>query len=285
MSDPTEVREAGHTPRPEGTDAAAASPGTADEPVVRERRGHVELVRLNRERVRNAIDAATARSLGATFDELTEDPDVWAVVLTGTGDRAFCAGMDLKAFASGEIGEVLSGKGGFAGIAARQFPKPLIAAVNGAALAGGFEIMLACDIVVAADHAFFGIPEVKRGLAAAGGGLIRLAKRIPPAIALEMALTGESIDAQRALAYGLVNRVVPLERLVDEALQLAELICANAPLAVRVSKELMKRSFDLSEEQAWELSSQLTAPVFTSRDAIEGAVAFAERRPPVWTGT
>jgi enoyl-CoA hydratase/carnithine racemase len=284
MSDPTEAHLAGETPPPAGAEPTATSPGTAGEPVLRDRRGHVEIVRLNRERARNAIDAATARALRATFDELTEDPDVWAVVLTGTGDRAFCAGMDLKAFASGEIGEILSGEGGFAGIAARQFPKPLIAAVNGAALAGGFEIMLACDLVVAAEDAFFGIPEVKRGLAAAGGGLIRLAKRIPPAIALEMALTGGSIDASRALAYGLVNRVVPAERLIDEALELAELICANAPLAVRASKEVMKRSLDLSEEQAWELSGELTAPVLASGDAIEGAVAFAQKRPPVWTG-
>ena len=266
-------------------DPSADSAQSVDEPVARERHGHVEIVRLNRERARNAIDVATTRALCATFDDLTEDPDIWAVVLTGAGDRAFCAGMDLKAFASGDVAEILSGKGGFAGIAARQFPKPLIAAVNGAALAGGFEIMLSCDIVVAAEHAVFGIPEVKRGLAAAGGGLIRLAKRIPPAIALEMALTGEPINAERALAYGLVNRVVPLERLIDEALELTEVICANAPLAVRVSKELMKRSVDLGEEQAWELSRQLTGPVLTSRDAIEGAVAFAQKRLPVWTAT
>ena len=257
----------------------------AEEPVVRDRRGHVEIVRLNRERARNAIDGATTRALGATFDELTEDPEVWVVVLTGTGDRAFCAGMDLKAFAAGEMGDILSAKGGFAGIAARRFPKPLIAAVNGAALAGGFEIVLACDLVVAADHAVFGIPEVKRGLAAAGGGLIRLARRAPQAIALELALTGESIDAQRALAYGLVNRVVPAERLLDEALALANVICANAPLAVRASKELMKRSLDLTEDEGWRLNAELTVPVFTSKDALEGAVAFAERRPPVWTGT
>jgi enoyl-CoA hydratase len=193
--------------------------------------------------------------------------------------------MDLKAFASGEAGEILTARGGFAGIAGRKFPKPLIAAVNGVALAGGFEIVLACDLVVAAEHAAFGIPEVKRGLAAAGGGLIRLARRIPPAIALELALTGESIDAGRALGYGLVNRVVPAGRVVPEALALAELICANAPLAVRVSKELMKRSLDLSEDEAWELNGELTAPVLTSRDALEGAVAFAEKRPPTWTGT
>jgi enoyl-CoA hydratase/carnithine racemase len=266
------------------SDASEAAQ-TADEPVVRERHGHVEIVRLNRERARNAIDGATTRAMGAIFDELTDDPEVWVVVLTGTGDRAFCAGMDLKAFASGEMGEILTARGGFAGIASRKFPKPLIAAVNGVALAGGFEIVLACDLVVAADHALFGIPEVKRGLAAAGGGLIRLARRAPQAIALELALTGESIDAQRALSYGLVNRVVPAERLMEEALALANVICDNAPLAVRTSKELMKRSLDLTEEEAWKLNAELTVPVFTSKDALEGAVAFAEKRPPVWTGS
>jgi len=258
---------------------------TEEPPVVRERHGHVELVRLNRERARNAIDGPTSRALQAIFDELTDDPEVWAVVLTGTGDRAFCAGMDLKAFASGESADVMSAKGGFAGVAQRKFPKPLIAAVNGAALAGGFEIVLSCDLVVAAEHATFGIPEVKRGLAAAGGGLIRLAKRMPQAVALELALTGESIDAARALSYGLVNRVVPADQVVTEALALAESICANAPLAVRVSKEVMKRSLDLTEDEAWRLNAELTMPVFTSRDAIEGATAFAERRPPVWSGS
>ena len=257
----------------------------SEEPVVRERRGHVELVRLNRERARNAIDGPTSKALQSIFDELTEDPEVWAVVLTGTGDRAFCAGMDLKAFASGQAGDIMSAGGGFAGLAQRKFPKPLIAAVNGAALAGGFEIVLSCDMVVAADHAVFGIPEVKRGLAAAGGGLIRLAKRMPQAVALELALTGDSIDAERALAYGLVNRVVPGDKVVDEALALAATICANAPLAVRTSKELMKRSLDLTDDEGWLLNAELTLPIFTSKDAVEGAVAFAEKRPPVWTGT
>jgi enoyl-CoA hydratase/carnithine racemase len=273
-------------PDPTVPDPTATSPAepALQPPVVRERHGRVELVRLNRERVRNAIDAATARALDDTFDELTGDPDVRAVVLTGTGDRAFCAGMDLKAFASGEGEQILKARGGFAGIAGRRFPKPLVAAVNGAALAGGFEIVLACDLVVAAEHALFGIPEVKRGLVAAGGGLIRLARRVPPAVALEMALTGESIDAERAFAVGLVNRVVPADRVVSEALALAELICANAPRAVSISKELMKRSLDLSEDEAWRLNAELTAPVLTSEDALEGAVAFAEKRPPIWTG-
>jgi len=266
------------------SDASDTEQG-AEDPVVQERHGHVEIVRLNRERARNAIDGATTRALGAIFDDLTEDPEVWVVVLTGTGDRAFCAGMDLKAFASGELEDILSAEGGFGGIASRRFPKPLIAAVNGVALAGGFELVLSCDLVVAAEHALFGIPEVKRGLAAAGGGLIRLARRVPPAIALELALTGESIDAQRAFSYGLVNRVVPAEQLIEEALALANLICANAPLAVRTSKEVMKRSLDLTEDEGWKLNAELAIPVFTSHDALEGAVAFAEKRSPVWTGT
>ena len=138
--------------------------------VVRQRHGRVELVRINRESARNAIDGPTSQALGRVFDELTDDPDVWAVVLTGTGERAFSAGMDLKAFASGQIGDIMSTPGGFAGVAQRKFPKPLIAAVNGAALAGGCEIVLSCDLVVAAEHAVFGIPEVKRGLIAAGPG-------------------------------------------------------------------------------------------------------------------
>src|SRR5579875_2232853 len=259
----------------------ATTPG---EPVVRERRGRVEIVRLNREAQRNAINGPTAKALDRIFDELTEDPEVWAVVLTGTGERAFCAGLDLKAFAAGEAGDVMSTKGGFAGIAARKFPKPLVAAVNGAALAGGFEIVLSCDLVVAAEHATFGIPEVKRGLVAAGGGLIRLERLIPRNVALELALTGDPIDARRAQSLGLVNKVVAAEQLLDEALALAERICENAPLAVRTSKEIMRRARALPEDEAWRMNGELTAPIFTSRDAIEGATAFAERRPPVWQG-
>ncbi|MGH9297736.1 MAG: crotonase/enoyl-CoA hydratase family protein [Acidimicrobiales bacterium] len=255
-----------------------------EEPVVRERHGKVELVRLNRERSRNAIDAPTTQALDRIFDELAEDPEVWAVVLTGTGDRAFCAGMDLKAFASGQGAGIMSPKTGFAGLAQRYFPKPLVAAVNGAALAGGCEIVLSCDLVVAAEHATFGIPEAKRGLVAAGGGLIRLQKRIPYNVALELALIGEPIDARRALALGLVNSVVAAGDVVTEALALAGRICENAPLAVRISKEIMVKSGDLTEADAWKLNGELITPIFTSKDAIEGAVAFAERRPPVWTG-
>jgi enoyl-CoA hydratase/carnithine racemase len=253
-------------------------------PVVRERHGKVELVRLNRERARNAIDGPTTLALETIFDELTDDPDVWSVVLTGTGDRAFSAGMDLKAFAAGQAADIMSAKHGFAGLAQRNFPKPIVAAVNGAALAGGFEIVLSCDLVVAAEHATFGISEVKRGLFAAGGGLIRLPKRVPLSIALEMALTGEAIDAKKAESLGLVNRVVPAESLVESALELAQAISANAPLAVRASKEIMMGSLDLTEEEAWKLSGDKVLSVFTSKDAAEGAAAFAEKRAPTWQG-
>ncbi len=260
-----------------------AAETTPPEPVVRERHGRVELVRINREAARNAIDGPTTRALDSTFDELTEDQDVWAVVLTGTGERAFSAGMDLKAFVSGDAG-IRSSENGFAGLTRRHFPKPLIAAVNGAALAGGCELVLSCDLVVAAEHATFGIPEVKRGLAAAAGGLIRLHRRIPLSIALELALTGEPIDARRAQVLGLVNRVVAADQVVESALELAEKICANAPLAVRISKEIMMRSLDLPEHEAWKMNDEKIVPVFTSKDAIEGATAFAEKRPPRWEG-
>ena len=255
----------------------------ADE-VQRQRRGHVEILTINRPEARNAINAAVSRGLGEAFDELTEDPDVWVVVLTGAGDKAFSSGMDLKAFAAGEGPEVSGASGGFGGITRRSFPKPTIAAVNGDALAGGFEIMLACDMAVAADHARFGIPEVTRGLVAAGGGLIRLPKRLPSAVALELALTGDLVDAARALQLGLVNRVVPGAQVLDEALGLAERIAGNAPLAVAMSKDVMTRAAEVSEAEGWKISNAAMRVVFASDDAREGPVAFAEKRSPRWTG-
>ena len=253
----------------------------ADE-VLRERRGHVEILTINRPEARNAINRATAVALGNALDECEGDDDVWVVVLTGAGDKAFSAGMDLKAFAAGEF--PITDKG-FGGITQRDFPKPLIAAANGAALAGGFEILISCDMVVAAEHAKFGIPEASRGLIAGGGGLIRLPKRIPLAVAYEMALTAEAIDANRAYELGLVNRVVPAERVLDEAVALAEAIAKNAPLAVRTSKDVMKRSRELSEEQSWQLNTEAFGAIGRSSDAMEGAVAFAEKREPNWQGT
>jgi enoyl-CoA hydratase len=252
----------------------------ADE-VLRERRGHVEILTINRPEARNAINRATAIALGDALDACESDDDVWVVVLTGAGDKAFSAGMDLKAFAAGEF--PITDKG-FGGITQRDFPKPLIAAANGAALAGGFEILISCDMVVAAEHAKFGIPEAARGLIAGGGGLIRLPKRIPLAVAYEMALTAEPIDAHRAYELGLVNRVVPGEKVLDEAVALAERIAKNAPLAVRTSKYVMKKSRELSEEECWLLNTEAFGIIGRSSDAMEGAVAFAEKREPNWQG-
>jgi enoyl-CoA hydratase len=252
----------------------------ADE-VLRERRGHVEILTINRPEARNAINLATAIALSDALDACESDDDVWVVILTGAGDKAFSAGMDLKAFAAGEF--PVTDKG-FGGITQRDFPKPLIAAANGAALAGGFEILISCDMVVAADHAKFGIPEASRGLIAGGGGLIRLPKRIPLAVAYEMALTADPIDAARAYELGLVNRVVPGNQVLDQAIALAERIAKNAPLAVRTSKDVMKRSRELSEEECWNLNSEAFGLIGRSADALEGAIAFAEKREPSWQG-
>ena len=252
----------------------------ADE-ILRERRGHVELLTINRPEARNAINRATAVALGEALDDCASDDDVWVVVLTGADDKAFSAGMDLKAFATGEFPITDQG---FAGITQRDFPKPILAAANGSALAGGFEILISCDLVVAADHAKLGIPEVARGLIAGGGGLIRLAKLIPPAVAYEMALTAEPIDAQRAYDLGLVNQVVPGSQVIEAALALAERIAKNAPLAVRTSKRVMKQSRELSEEESWKINNEAFGAIGASSDALEGAIAFAEKRPPNWQG-
>ncbi|MGP0029564.1 MAG: crotonase/enoyl-CoA hydratase family protein [Acidimicrobiales bacterium] len=256
----------------------------ADE-VLRERRGNVEILTINRPEARNAINGAVSRAMSSIMDELTEDDGCWVVIVTGSGDKAFSAGMDLKAFSSGEGGDIIGATGGFAGLTRREFPKPIIAAINGSALAGGFEIMLSCDLVVAAEHATFGIPEAKRGLIAGAGGLIRMPKRLPMAVALELALTGDAIDARRALALGLVNAVVPAPSLLAEAVALAERIAANAPLAVRYSKSVIKRAAELSEAEGWVINQEAVGIVFSSDDAREGPVAFAEKRAPHWQGT
>ncbi len=252
----------------------------ADE-ILRERRGHIDILTINRPEARNAMNRAAAVALSTFLDEAEEDPEVWVVVLTGAEDKAFSAGMDLKAFATGEF--PITDKG-FGGLTQRSFSKPLIAAVNGSALAGGFEMMLSCDMVVAADHAKFGIPEAKRGLIAGAGGLIRLPKRVPMAIALEMALTGEPIDATRAAELGLVNKVVPGDQVLPAAITLAEAIAANAPLAVRRSKEIMKQAAEIPEADAWPINNAAFGEIGASSDAIEGAVAFAEKRLPNWQG-
>jgi enoyl-CoA hydratase/carnithine racemase len=252
------------------------------EPVRSERRGRVTVITIDRPEARNAINADVTAGMTKALDAAEGDREVRAVVVTGGGDKAFCAGMDLKAFASSGVEGIADPKGGFAGIATRDFPKPLIAAVNGHALAGGLEIVLSCDCVIAADTATFGLPEVKRGLLAAAGGPIRLPKRLPLPIALEIAMTGDAIDASRALTLGLVNKVVPREQVLDEAIALAERICENSPIAVRMARRLTRESVDTPEVDAWAKSNAYSAEVFRSGDAIEGATAFAEKRAPKW---
>jgi enoyl-CoA hydratase len=253
--------------------------------MLRERKGNTEILTINRPEARNAVNGAVSRAFAAAFEELEKDDDCAVVIVTGAGDKAFSAGMDLKAFTAGEADQIMNAPGGFGGLVQRDFPKPIIAAVNGSALAGGCEMMLSCDLVVAAEHATFGIPEVKRGLMAAAGALIRLPKRLPLGVALELALTGDPIDATRAYQLGLVNRVVPAASLMDEALALAEVIAENAPLAVRTTKRVLKTAGELPEAEGWKVNDAAVPIVFGSKDAQEGPIAFAEKRKPRWTGT
>jgi enoyl-CoA hydratase len=252
--------------------------------IVRERRGHIEVLRINRPEAKNAVNTAVAHGIEEALDDVERDPSVRVVVLTGTGD-VFSAGADLKMVAAGDSRGFTTKRGGFGGIVMRDFPKPIIAAVNGTAVAGGFEIALACDLIVAADSAWFGLFEVKRGLFAGGGGLIRLPRRVPLALAMEIAIVGSTIDAARAYSVGLVNRVVPAAEVVDTAIGLAEEIAANSPLAVRNTRQMVREAADLTEEQAWKRSAELSQEVFASPDSVEGARAFAEKRPPVWETT
>jgi enoyl-CoA hydratase len=247
----------------------------------RERRGRVEILTMNRPEARNAMSPELSLAMEHALDDIEADRDVWAVVLTGAGS-VFCAGADLKVVAAGGGADIESPKGGFGGLARRNFPKPVIAAVQGPAVAGGFELVLACDLVVAAEGASFGLSEAKRGLLAAGGGPIRLVKRIPLATVLEIVMTGDAMPAARAYELGLVNLVVPADRVVDEAVALAERINQNSPAAVRAGRRLVLESAELSEADGWELTRAISMDVFRSGDAIEGATAFAEKRDPVW---
>ncbi|MFJ2830690.1 crotonase/enoyl-CoA hydratase family protein [Streptomyces sp. NPDC087263] len=239
------------------------------------------VITINRPEARNAINRAVAEGVAAALDELDRRDDQVVGVITGAGG-SFCSGMDLKAFLAGEDPSI-EGRG-LAGMTEAPPRKPMIAAVEGYALAGGCEIMLACDMVVAAHDARFGIPEVKRGLVAAAGGLLRLPQRIPSAVALELALTGDFLDAQRAHTYGLVNRVTEKGDALEGALALARAIAANGPLAVRVTKQIMAEAPNWPADRAWERMREITRPVFASEDAKEGPRAFAEKRAPRWTG-
>ena len=241
----------------------------------------VMTITLNRPQAKNAVNKAMADGISAAIDELESNPDLRVAIITGAGGT-FCSGMDLKAFVTGEL-PVVEGRG-FAGLVEYLVKKPVIAAVEGYALAGGFEVAISCDLIVVSEEAKFGIPEVKRGLAAAGGGLIKLPKQIPARIAMELALTGDFISAQRAYELGLVNQVVPAGTALEAARALAARIAANGPLAVAASKQVVARAQDWDSDQMFAEQQKIVLPVLTSQDAIEGATAFAEKRAPNWQG-
>ncbi|WP_345525730.1 crotonase/enoyl-CoA hydratase family protein [Nocardioides endophyticus] len=258
-------------------------------PLIVEQHNHVLVLTINRPDARNAIDLAVTEALGDAIEAVEADPSVRAVILTGTGDKSFCAGADLKAIARGENLLPSTGKRaqwGFAGYTSHHISKPTIAAVNGAALGGGTELVLASDLAVASTGAIFGLPEVKRGIIAGAGGVFRLPLQIPRKIAYELMFTGAPIDAERALELGLVNRVVAADEVLATAIALANSIAENAPLAVQASKRVAQQIVDgvvVSEERLWEISTEERACVRESDDAKEGPRAFAEKRSPVWT--
>jgi crotonobetainyl-CoA hydratase len=265
-----------------------STPATAmdDAPVLVERLGHTLLVTLNRPHALNAVNAELSAAVGAVLEEADHDRDVRAVVLTGAGDRAFCAGADLKALARGEAIAAPGHEGwGFLGYVRHPISKPTIAAVNGFALGGGTELVLASDLAVAADTAVFGLPEVSRGIFAAAGGVFRLPEQLPPKIAMEMILTGDPIDVARALQLGLVNQVVAAADVVDAALALSERITVNAPLAVQASKRVALGIRDgrvSAEVTRWQHNGQEIRRLLATGDAKEGTRAFGEKRRPQW---
>jgi crotonobetainyl-CoA hydratase len=251
---------------------------------------HIALITLNRPEAMNAVNADLATALGEALERADQDPDVRVIVVTGSG-RAFCAGADLKAISKGEDISVRGNpQWGFGGYAEHWINKPVIAAVNGFAMGGGTELALACDLIVASSEATFGLPEVKRGLVAAAGGLIRIQRQIPMKLALELSLTGASLSPQTAREWGLVNRVVAPEDLIDEAMSLAAEIANNAPNAVRMTKRLLHEASGANSDwdpewgtgSAWELNNERTMEVFAHPNAIEGAMSFAEKREPRW---
>ena len=246
---------------------------------------HLALVTINRPEARNAVDGAVARGLEAAIDATEADPDVWVVILTGSGPDAFCAGADLKAISGGRGRELWTERGGFAGFVFRTPSKPWIAAVNGPALAGGCEIALACDLIVAVPGARYGLPEVKRGLIASAGGLYRLPRALPPALAREMILTGEPIGADRAHAFGMVNALAPdAAGLLAAAQALAARITANAPVSVRESLAVARLAFDRTDDELRRASEEGQARNMASEDFKEGPRAFIEKRAPRWQG-
>ncbi len=252
--------------------------------LVREQRGAVLVLRLNRPEARNALNAELLSEIGLGLLAAEADPDVRCVVLTGTGDRAFCAGMDLAAFAAGGAPTEMdpAGMAAYSRFTTGDIAVPIVGAAQATAVAGGFEVLMGCDVIVASEEARFGLPEVKRGLFAAGGGVF-LSTRIPLAIALELTLTGDYIDAARAAELGLVNRVVPADQVLDAAVELGERIARNGPLGLQATKQLV-RTAATDAAKARELQNEWQPKVFGSEDATEGATAFIEKRDPVWKG-
>ena len=249
--------------------------------VLTERRERVLVITINRPEQRNAVNAAVAHGIAAALDDLDGDAELAIGVITGAG-KGFCSGMDLKAFVTGE--RPWAGDRGFAGITQRASAKPLIAAIEGFAVAGGLEVALSCDLIVAARGARLGIPEVKRSLVAAGGGLLRLPRMLPRNVAMELALTGDPIAAERAHGLGLVNRLAEPGEALSAALELAEAIAQNGPLALAASKRILTESADWPDSEFFDRQQAITEPVMASQDAREGATAFAEKRAPVWQG-
>jgi enoyl-CoA hydratase len=241
----------------------------------------IMVITLNRPAAKNAVNKALAEGVAAAIDQLESSPDIHVAILTGAGGT-FCSGMDLKGFVRGETPMIAVR--GFAGLCEYRCAKPLIAAVEGYALAGGFELAISCDLIVASDASKFGIPEVKRGLAAAAGGLVKLPKQIPQRIAKEWALTGDFVSAGRAYELGLINQVVEAGSALDAAKALGAKIAANGPLAVAKSKEVVDNAQDWTSDVMFAKQNEIVLPVMTSEDAIEGATAFAEKRAPVWKG-
>lgn len=250
-------------------------------PVLVEQRDRLLIITINRPEAKNAVNAEVSQGLADAMDRLDGDAGLSVAVLTGAGG-SFSAGMDLKAFSRGES-VVIKGRG--MGFTERPPAKPLIAAVEGYCLAGGCELALATDLIVASKESSFGIPETKRGLVAAGGGLLRLPQRIPYAIAMELALTGDQLSAVRAHELGLVNVLAEPGKALDAAIELAEKITVNGPLAVAATKKIIVDSRGWSPEEMWRKQAAIYMPVFASNDAKEGAIAFAEKRAPKWTGS
>jgi enoyl-CoA hydratase len=248
-----------------------------------EKQGNVGIITIDRPEAKNAVNGDVANGIEAAIDELEADDDLWVGIIASSGD-VFCAGADLKAINSGQAGGLQTERGGFAGYVQRERTKPIIAAVDGPALAGGCEIVLASDLVVASEISRFGIPEVKRSLVAAAGGLFRLPRAIPKNIAMEAALTGDPISAERAYHFGLVNELVPAGEALKGALALAERICANAPLAVRATRTIVNDAYVKSDEELWRDSGSAMGKLASTEDFWEGPKAFIEKRAPQWKG-